>query len=85
MSEQENGNGNGNGNGAKELFNRAVKAGQRTYFIAVREAKTGNKYLNITESKRVDKDKFDKSRMYVFKDHIEDFMNVLQEAAEVVA
>ena len=32
-----------------------VPAGQRTYFIDVKEAKNGNKYLVFTESKKTPK------------------------------
>jgi hypothetical protein len=74
-----------NGNGGKELFSRMVKAGQRTYFVSVREANNGNKYLTVTESKRIEKDKFDRSRIFIFKNKIEEFMEALQEAYQVAA
>lgn len=78
-------NENGNGNGSKELLNRMVKAGQRTYFINVKESAKGNRYIAITESKRIEKDKFDKSRMMVFSDKAAEFVDALQEAQLLVA
>ena len=78
-------NENGNGNGSKELLNRMVKAGQRTYFINVKESAKGNRYIAITESKRIEKDKFDKSRMMVFSDKVAEFVDALQEAQLLVA
>jgi len=80
-----NGNGNGNGNGGKELFTRMVKAGQRTYFVNVKEAKNGNKYVTITESKRIEKDKFERFRIMVFQDKVREFVEAVNEAQQVVA
>ncbi|MFA6549383.1 MAG: DUF3276 family protein [Candidatus Margulisiibacteriota bacterium] len=72
-------------NSKKELFSRTVKAGRRTYFIAVKEASNKDKYITLTETKRVDKDKFDRFSIMVFQDTIDDFVDALQEACEMVA
>ena len=74
-----------NGNGAKELFKRMVKAGRRTYFFSVKEASNNQKYLTVTESKLVEKDKFDRFSIMVFQDKMEEFMKALQEARLMVA
>jgi hypothetical protein len=71
-----------NGNGSSEIFNRTVKAGQRTYFIGIKQASNGNKYLTITESKRVEKDKFERFRIMVFQDKMAEFMDALKEAEQ---
>lgn len=76
---------NGNRNGGKELFNRMVKAGQRTYFVNVKESKKGSKYLTITESKLVEKDKFEKFRIMVFQNKMGEFMEAVQAASLVAA
>lgn len=73
----------GNGNGGKELFNRMVKAGRRTYFISVKEAKNNNKYVTVTESKVVDKDKFERFRIMIFQNKMGEFVEALQEAQQV--
>lgn len=70
---------------SKDLFNRMVKAGRRTYFISVREAKNNQKYITITESKLVEKDKFDRFSIMVFQDKVSDFVDALEAACEVVA
>ena len=72
-------------NVGKELFSRTVKAGQRTYFVNVKEASNGNKYLTITESKRVEKDKFERFRIMVFQDKVGAFVEALYEAQQFVA
>ena len=61
-----------------------MKAGRRTYFIAVKEASNKDKYITLTETKRVDKDKFDRFSIMVFQDTIDDFVDALQEACEKV-
>ena len=35
------------------LFSRTVKAGQRIYYVDVKENRRGEKYLSITESKKM--------------------------------
>ncbi len=74
-----------NSNGAKELFKSMVKAGRRTYFFSVKEASNNRKYLTVTESKLVEKDKFDRFSIMVFQDKMEEFMKALQEASLAVA
>ncbi len=76
-------NNNGNGNGGKEFFNRMIKAGQRTYFVNVKESVKGDKYITITESKRVEKDKFEKFRIMVFQNKVGEFVDAVQEASRV--
>jgi len=76
---------NTNGNGGKEIFNRMVKAGQRTYFVNVKESAKGNKYITLTESKRVEKDKFERFRIMIFQDKIAEFIDAIQEASLLAA
>jgi hypothetical protein len=72
-------------NGKKDLFSRMVKAGQRTYFITVKEASNKNKYITLTESKLVDKNKFERHNIMVFQDKMDDFVDALHEACAAVA
>jgi hypothetical protein len=74
-----------NGNGGKELFDRTVKAGKRTYFISVKEASNKKKYVTITESKLIDDNKYERFRIMVFQEKIGDFVNALQDACLAVA
>ena len=76
---------NGNGNGGQQLFNRTVKAGARTYFVDVKAASNGNKYLIITESKRLEKDKYERARIMIFSDKLGEFMAAVQEASLIAA
>jgi len=71
-------------NGGKELFTKTVKAGKRTYFIAVKEASNKNKYVTLTESKLVGDNKFDRFSVMVFQDKLSDFATAFAEACQVV-
>jgi len=73
----------GNGNGGKDLFNRMVKAGKRTYFISVKEASNNQKYVTITESKLIEKNKFDRFNIMVFQDKLGEFATAFAEACQV--
>lgn len=70
-------------NSRKELFSKTVKAGQRTYFIAVKEASNQHKYLTLTESKAVN-GKFERRFIMVFQDKLNDFVDAFHEACELV-
>jgi hypothetical protein len=74
-----------NGGKKNELFNQMVKAGQRTYFITVKEASNSRKYVTLTESKLVEKDKFERHNIMVFQDKIGEFVDALQGACAVAA
>ena len=74
-----------NGNGSKELFQRMVKAGRRTYFISAKESKNNIKYLTLTESKLVDKNKFDRFSIMVFPEKVEELVEAMKDAYAVVA
>jgi hypothetical protein len=60
----------------KELFSERVAAGTRTYFLDVKESQQGELYLVISESRAVD-DGFEHSRVMVFEDHLEPFIDGL--------
>lgn len=58
-----------------------VSAGQRTYFIDVKEAKNGNKYLVLTESKKNTDGKFDRQKIMVFSDHFRAIYDAMKQVA----
>ena len=64
------------------LFSKSLKAGDRTYFIDVKEAKNKSKYLTIAESKpsKEGEKKFTRSSIMVFGNQVEKFHEALQEA-----
>ena len=64
------------------LFSKSIKAGDRTYFIDVKEAKNKSKYLTIAESKlaKEGEKKFTRSSVMVFDNQVEKVRETLEEA-----
>jgi hypothetical protein len=59
-----------------------LKAGGRTYFFDIKEAKNGKKYLALTESRLVgDKDKNEhrRSTIIIFPEQAKEFAEVVKE------
>ncbi|MFA7082387.1 MAG: DUF3276 family protein [Bacteroidales bacterium] len=66
-----------------EVYSKAVKAGKRTYFFDVKETKSGDKYLTITESKRKFNNEdgsfsYEKHKIFLYKEDHEKFVTALQ-------
>ena len=66
------------------IFSSMVRAGRTTYFVDVREAKNGNRYISIAEN-RVDGDEKKRSTVRVFGESIDPFRQAIEEAAAAVA
>jgi hypothetical protein len=66
------------------LFSTMVKAGRTTYFVDVLEAKNGNKYLSISESRIDADDKKQRSTIRVFGETIDQFRQAVTEAVTAV-
>ena len=62
------------------LYSTMVRAGRTTYFIDVKEAKNGSRYLSICESK-INGDKKKKTTIRVFGDSIDEFRRAIDDAA----
>lgn len=71
-------------NGYKEeLFSRRVRAGKRTYFFDVKATKSEKDfYITITESKRVEEEKYEKHKIFLYKEDFEKFINALTETVQ---
>lgn len=68
----------------EEIFSKAVRAGKRTYFFDVKETRSGEYYLTITESKRRfnnDDGKFyyEKHKLFLYKEDFDKFSNGLSD------
>lgn len=71
------------------LFSSTFRAGRRTYFFDVKETRAGEKFLTITESKKFTDEesgdvRFEKHRIFLYKEDFENFQNSLQETLEYV-
>ena len=72
----------------EDIFSKVVRAGRRTYFFDVRSTKAGDYYLTISESKKFTNDDgtfyFKKHKIYLYKEHFENFSNVLGEMTKFI-
>ena len=69
------------------LYSKIIKAGDRTYFVDVREAKNNSRYLTISET-RPSKDgekKFSRITLRIFPDHLGEIRDALNEAAGIMS
>jgi len=66
------------------LYATMVRCGRTTYFIDLKEAKNGSKYLSITESK-IDGEQKQKMTIRVFGETIEEFRKAINDAAAAIA
>jgi hypothetical protein len=64
------------------IFSKTIKAGDRTYFVDVKEAKNKSKYLTISESKlaKEGEKKFTRSSVMVFDKQVPKLKEALDEA-----
>ncbi|MCL2682327.1 MAG: PUR family DNA/RNA-binding protein [Bacteroidales bacterium] len=75
--------------GRGEIFSKAIRAGKRTYFLDVKEMKSGDRYLAITESKRKfleDQGKFiyEKHKIFLYQEDFEKFMTGLNQTIHFI-
>lgn len=61
------------------LATKTVKGGGRTYFFDLRESKNGNKYVQVTESRRGQDGKNVRNSLFLFPDHAQEFQEALNE------
>lgn len=62
----------------KEIDSIKISAGKRTYFLDVKQTSKGAKYLQITESKRIDKGEFERYEIIVFEENINKIVEALR-------
>lgn len=79
-----------NESGKELIFSENVKAGKRIYYFDVRQSRNGDKYIAITESKKIsDGDQenphftFEKHKLFLYKEDYEKFTEALQKAIAV--
>jgi hypothetical protein len=68
-------------NNNNALFSTMVRAGRTTYFVDVKEAKNGKKFLSISENRLDNDEKRQRTTVRVFNDSVEQFRQAVDEAA----
>jgi len=66
------------------LLSKRVLAGRRTYFIDVKQPADGERYLSISESKRVRGEPYERSRIIVLEEYISLFFDELRLVLESI-
>ena len=72
------------------LFSESVKAGKRIYYFDVKQSRNGDRYIAITESKKivdnsteVPRFSFEKHKLFLYKEDYEKFMAALAKVVGV--
>lgn len=68
-----------------EIYSKRVPAGKRTYFFDVKTTRSGEDYfLTITESKRVDDSRYEKHKIFLYKEDFGKFVAAMHEVVNHV-
>jgi hypothetical protein len=73
----------------EEIFSRVVRAGKRTYFFDVKQTRSKEQYLTVTESKRLfdnESGKFfyEKHKLFLYKEDFDKFADGLNAVIEFI-
>lgn len=70
----------------ENTFSKKIKAGKRrTYFFDVRETRSNDYFITITESKkRFNDDGYDRHKMFLYKEDFNKFLSALTETIDYV-
>lgn len=66
------------------LYSTMVRSGKTTYFVDIKEAKNGNKYLSISEN-RLNGEEKKRTTVRVFGESIPEFKKAIEDAVAAVA
>ena len=68
-----------------EVFSKRVPAGKRTYFFDIKTTRSGEDYfLTITESKRVAESRYEKHKIFLYKEDFGKFVAAMHEVITYV-
>ncbi len=73
------------------VFSEAVKAGKRIYYFDVKETRNGEKFLTITESKKIVEGgdtanpqfTFQKHKIFLYKEDYDKFIEALNKTVDI--
>jgi len=72
--------GGGDSRQRDEVFSKRVLAGKRTYFFDVKTTRSGDDYfVTITESKRVGERRYEKHKIFLYKEDFGKFVAAMHE------
>ena len=73
----------------EELYSQAIPAGKRRYFFDVKETRGGDKFITITESRKLFDNNsgevyFEKNKMFLYKEDFDKFRQGLDNAFKFI-
>ncbi len=73
----------------EELYSQAIPAGKRRYFFDVKETRGGDKFITITESRKLfDNNRgefyYEKNKMFLYKEDFDKFRQGLDNAFKFI-
>ena len=69
----------------ENCFSKRVRAGKRTYFFDVKATKSAKDfYIIITESRRMPDEKYEKHKLFLYKEDFKKFLEALGETVDHV-
>lgn len=76
-------------NRKEELYAQAIPAGKRRYFFDVKETRGGDKFITVTESRRLFDNNtgefyYDKNKIFLYKEDFEKFRKGLENALSFI-
>ena len=68
-----------------KIFSKRVPAGKRTYFFDVKSTRSGSDFfLTITESKKVGENRYEKHKVFLYKEDFGKFVSAMHEAVRFI-
>ena len=69
----------------EDVYSHRVPAGKRTYFFDVKTTRRGGDFfLTVTESRRVDETRYEKHKLFLFKEDFAKFLTALHDAVDFI-
>jgi hypothetical protein len=80
---RERGNNHQDIGGRDEVYSKRVLAGKRTYFFDVKSTRSGEDFfVTITESKRVGDHRYEKHKIFLYKEDFGKFVSAMHEVVD---
>lgn len=68
-----------------EVYSKRVPAGKRTYFFDVKSTRSGEDFfITITESKRLDEGRYEKHKVFLYKEDFGKFVSAMHEVVQYI-
>lgn len=68
--------------GREEVYSSKIRAGKRTYFFDVHSTRSDDYYITVTESKKRFDGKFEKHKIFLYKEDFNKFEAMLHEVIQ---